>query len=56
MKKYEVYVSTYRIGSRVSTTIEVDDDISVAALEEDARDAMFNLIEWGFRPLDDGEE
>ena len=52
--KLEVYVSTNRSGSEVRDTIEVDieDDYTQEdieeALEETAKEWMFNNIEWSW--------
>lgn len=40
------------VGSQVSDIIEVDDDYSPSEIEEMAREAMFNMIEWEWKELD----
>lgn len=41
-----VSVSTGYVGSEATTSFEVDEDETDAAIEELAREAMFGLIEW----------
>lgn len=48
MKTITVYVETGLVNSRVESTIEVDDAASEQEIEEDAREVMFGLIEWGW--------
>lgn len=55
MRKIEVYVETNKTGSRCSTVIEVDDDATDDEIERPAREAMFEMIEWGWRVPEDGE-
>ena len=56
MKRIRVSVETNKVGSRCETVIEVEDTATEKQIEEDARDAMFNMIEWNFRELEEGEE
>lgn len=51
MKTIEVYVTTGKVGSRCVDTIELDDDCTDAEIEEYARDAMFEMIEWGYEEV-----
>ena len=53
MRRIEVYVSTGKVGSRCSEVIEVEDDMSDDEIDEQAKDAMFNLIEWSWRDADE---
>lgn len=50
MKKLVVYVSLGLVGCKQSCEIEVDDDTSETEVEEIAKEAMFELIEWGYVP------
>lgn len=43
-----VYVQLGLVGCKRETTIEVEDDSSPEDIEEQARDAMLELIEWGW--------
>lgn len=48
--KVWVYAKTDRVGSKVETTFEVDDDCSDSEIEEFAREVLFEqLIEWNWR-------
>lgn len=49
MKTIQVYVDTGMQGSRVTDTLEVEDDATEEQIEEDAKEVMFNLINWGWR-------
>lgn len=49
MRKVEVWVSTSKLGSKCSTTIEVEDDCSDAEIEVLAQETMFGLIEWSWK-------
>jgi hypothetical protein len=51
MKQIEVSVQTDRICSKVSTVIEVEDDLSEDEIDNLAQEAMFGLIEWTWKPL-----
>ena len=51
MKTLEVYVSVGLVGCRRSETIEVEDDATEEEIEEVARETMFSMIEWGWKPL-----
>lgn len=54
--KINVYVSTGKVGSKCSAEFEIDDeelaDLSDEQkpeyIEEQAREVMFGMIEWGF--------
>lgn len=48
MKTVEVYVSLGLVGCNRTATIEVEDDETDDAIEEMAREEMFNLINWGW--------
>lgn len=49
MKTITVHVSTGMQGSDREVEIEVDDDTPDDEIEELARDAMFEMIEWTWR-------
>jgi hypothetical protein len=53
MKKIRVYVSTGLVGSKRSMDIEVPDDADADTIEDMARDAMFEMIDWGWNPTDE---
>ncbi len=48
MKTIKGYVNTRNVGSRCTFETEVEDDATEAEIEEAAREAMFEQIEWGF--------
>lgn len=48
--RIRVSAATTKIGSRVETTFEIDDDASEEEIEEAAREALFNrLISWDWK-------
>lgn len=49
--KIKVYVSTNIVGSEREEEFEIDDGLSEEKIEEIAREAMFEMIEWGFEVL-----
>ena len=55
MKTIEVTVSIGLVGCKRSSTIEVEDDMTDDEIEEEAREAMFNLIEWGWSWVDEAK-
>lgn len=51
--KIHVYAKTDRVGSKVETSIEVEDDCSDDEIEEFARQALFDqLIEWNWHKIE----
>ena len=48
----KVYVSLDLVGCKQETEIEVEDDCSEKEIEEMARDAMYEMIEWGYEKAD----
>lgn len=55
MRRIKVYVSTDKIGSKCTRVITVDDDESEDGLAEIAQDEMFNMINWGWEPVEETE-
>jgi hypothetical protein len=55
VKTIEVTVSIGLVGCKRSSTIEVEDDMTDDEIEEEAREAMFNLIEWGWSWVDEAK-
>lgn len=51
--KVEVIVSTGKVGSERRAEIEVDDEATDDAIEEVAKEAMFELIEWTWKRVTD---
>lgn len=50
VKKIIVSVSTNKVGSTCETELEFDDDVADDDIEEAAKDAMFDMIEWNWCP------
>lgn len=48
MKRLHGYVSTGLVGSEQTFSFDVDEDASDDAIEEAAREAMFECIEWSY--------
>lgn len=48
MKTYKGSVSTNKVGSNCEFEFEADDDATEDEIEELAREAMFEQIEWNF--------
>lgn len=55
MKKLTVYVATNKVGSRCSTTFEIEGTETEEDIEELAQEMMYEMIDWGFDVSDDGE-
>ena len=53
MKKITVYVSTGYVGAKRTATFEIDVNLTESEIEEIAREAMFDMIDWGYY---EGEE
>ncbi len=53
MQRITVTVRTNKVGSKCETWIEVEDDAEDAEIEELARDAMYEMIEWNWRKDDE---
>ena len=49
MKTITVYVSIGLVGCKRECKIEVDDDATPDEIEEAAQEALWSLIEWGWR-------
>lgn len=49
MRKIFVSVSTEKVGSECSTEIEVEDGATEEEIAAEAREAMFEMIEWTWR-------
>jgi len=50
--KIKVHVTTGLVGADRECEIEVDDDATDDQIEEQAREAMFELIEWAWWRVD----
>lgn len=56
MKTITVYVDTGLVGSRQTNSFVVPDDTSDEAIEAEAREIMFEMIEWGFSVEGESED
>lgn len=58
-RKITVYVSTDKIGSGCNTEIEVDakewEEADSKERDEICKEAMFDMIEWGYEPSEEFE-
>lgn len=52
MKKIRVTVSTDKVGSETYDEIEVEDDATEAEIETQAKEAMFEMIEWDWKVVE----
>lgn len=56
MAKFRVTVSTNKVGSKCEDTYEIDDEdikgMSDNDVEEELREAMFQMIEWNYERID----
>jgi len=48
MKKIEGYIETGMVGSRREFEFEMEDGATPQEIEEAAKEAAFNLIEWNY--------
>lgn len=46
--KIRVWAHTDVVGSMTEDVIEVEDDLTEEQIEEEARDYIFNFVEWGW--------
>lgn len=51
MRKFVGSIGTNKVGSEVSFEFEVPDDASDEEIEECAREAAFNCIDWYFTEI-----
>jgi hypothetical protein len=52
MKTILVRVSTDKVGSECTAEIEVGEDMTDVQIEAEAREAMFEMIEWSWTVTD----
>lgn len=48
MKTVTGYIATNKVGSQCEFEIEVEDDATDEEIEDMAKDAAFNCIEWSY--------
>ena len=51
MKKYRGYIRTDKVGSECAYEFEVEDNASEDEIEECAREAAFDLVEWNYEQV-----
>lgn len=56
MRKIKAYLDTRFAGCRIEEEFEVEDDATQEQIEEEAREAVFNSIDWGWHEVLDSEE
>lgn len=56
MRKIKAYLDTGFAGCRIEEEFEVEDDATQEQIEEEAREAVFNSIDWGWNEVLDSEE
>lgn len=56
MRKIKVYLETGFAGCRIEEEIEVEDDATDAEVEDLAREAIFDRIDWGWYEATDSDE
>lgn len=49
--KIKVSVATSKVGSKCEETLELDDDCTEEEIEECAKDAMFQMINWDWQKV-----
>ena len=56
MRKIKAYLDTGFAGCRIEEEFEVENDAPQEQIEEEAREAVFNSIDWGWHEVLDSEE
>ena len=56
MRKIKAYLETGFAGCRIEEEFEVENDATQEQIEEEAREAVFNSIDWGWHEVLDSEE
>ncbi len=56
MRKIKAYLDTGFAGCRIEEEFEVENDATQEQIEEEAREAVFNSIDWGWHEVLDSEE
>lgn len=56
MRKIKAYLDTGFAGCRIEEEFEGEDDATQEQIEEEAREAVFNSIDWGWHEVLDSEE
>lgn len=56
MRKIKAYLDAGFAGCRIEEEFEVEDDATDAQVEEQAREAIFDRVDWGWHEVLDSEE
>lgn len=56
MRKIKAYLETGFAGCRIEEEFEVEDDATDAQVEEQAREAIFDRVDWGWHEATDSDE
>lgn len=56
MKKIRAYLETGFAGCAIEEEFEVDDNASDTEIEEQAREVIFDCVDWGWHEMTDSEE
>lgn len=56
MKKIKAYLHAGFAGCSIEEEFEIDDNATDAQIEEQAREAVFDHIDWGWYEATDSEE
>lgn len=56
MRKIKAYLDTGFAGCRIEEEFEIENDATQEQIEEEAREAVFNSIDWGWHEVLDSEE
>ena len=52
MARYKVWISTNKVGSKCQDEIEIEDGASEQEIEQEAREAAFQYLDWGYERID----
>jgi len=55
MRFFTGFIRTNVVGSDCEFEFEVDEDAKPEDIDEEARQAAFDNVEWGFKEIKDGE-
>ena len=53
--RIKVYVTIGLVGCRREVELDIEDDMTDDEIEELARDTMFEIIEWGWKRVEESE-
>lgn len=56
MRKIRAYLETGFAGCAIEEEFEVDDNATDSEIEEQAREVIFDCVDWGWHEMTDSEE